>query len=240
MSLNSAIVQGTTYHQRIVPKHHQFSYPISYLWLDLDETVQVQAMLNQHRWPRVRLHNRDYLGNDARPIKDKALAKLGEFISDYQPQQVVLMAQLRWFGIYFSPINFVFFGDAQQFRYALVEVSNTPWLEKHYYCLDLTRLEPVAKRFHVSPFNPMDMNYHWQVELADTIRIQIDCHRKTREFSAGMTLQRIPLNVISLRQFVRHHPFQSALVIMRIYYQALRLWLKQVPFYGHPNSKKSD
>jgi DUF1365 family protein len=44
----------------------------------------------------------------------------------------------------------------------LAEVRNTPWNERHYYAVDGQQARPLEKAFHVSPFNPMDMVYHWR------------------------------------------------------------------------------
>lgn len=236
MSLNSAIAQGITYHHRLHPKDHRFHYKINYMWLDLDETSTLQAMLKKHWLLRPQLKLSDYLGQDEQSLKEKALNKLSEFLTDYTPEKVVMLGQLRWFGMYFSPVNFYFFSRDEHYDYAIAEVTNTPWLDKHYYCIDLHTMSDTHKAMHVSPFNPMDMQYHWLIDLDEEITIQIDCIRQKCEFRAGMQLERHPLTTKNMRQFARRYAFTSAFVMFRIYYQALRLWLKKIPVYPRPNS----
>ena len=50
----------------------------------------------------------------------------------------------------------------------VAEITNTPWGERHQYVLPVgagsagvKRFE-FAKDFHVSPFMPMEMQYHWR------------------------------------------------------------------------------
>lgn len=234
MSLNSAIATGSTYHVRRHPTHHQFYYKMSYLWLDLDEVDEIQSMLSDIFWMWPRLKTSDYLGKTSASLHQKARTKLTEFVPDYQPQKIVLMAQIRWCGIYFSPVNFVLYGDDEKYDYLIAEVTNTPWLEKHYYCLNLHHLEPVQKVFHVSPFNPIQMQYRWHIELDKAVKIRIDCYRQQCEFSAGINLNRQPLNHNSLKNMVRRYPAQTIKIMAGIYYQAFRLWLKRTPIYPHP------
>ena len=44
----------------------------------------------------------------------------------------------------------------------MLEVTNTPWGERHWYVLDArgdTTTTTTAKAMHVSPFLPMDLDY---------------------------------------------------------------------------------
>ena len=55
-------------------------------------------------------------------------------------------------------------------------------------------------------------------------------------FDATMRLDRAPLTAATLRAALLHSPFMTGKVIAAIYWQALRLWLKRVPFHDHPRS----
>jgi DUF1365 family protein len=234
--LKSAIAFGHTDHQRFEPTSHDFSYPLYYAWVDLDETEAFSNQLkHMGRIPWLRLNNSDYLGPKDISLKTKALAQLGEVYPDYQPDHIVLLCQLRCLGLYFSPVNFVLFGQDGHFDYMMAEVTNTPWKEKHNYWLDLKQLTPHPKAFHVSPFNPMTMTYHWLVTLDDPFRIQIDCWRDRKIFSAGLSLTKQPLNQTSLRRVLKEHPLMTLRVMSGIYLQALKLWLKKTPLYKHPS-----
>jgi len=55
-------------------------------------------------------------------------------------------------------------------------------------------------------------------------------------FSAILDLRSNELNARSLRQVLVHFPLMTVRVITAIYWQALRLWMKRVPFVPHPDA----
>jgi DUF1365 family protein len=55
-------------------------------------------------------------------------------------------------------------------------------------------------------------------------------------FDATMVLERKEISSANLSSALLRFPFVTAKVVFAIYYQALRLWLKRVPFYDHPQS----
>ena len=93
-----------------------------------------------------------------------------------------LSARLRMFGIYFSPVNFYFLRDELGvFTHMMAEVSNTPWNERHYYLVDMDKQEDTQKEFHVSPFNPLDMTYKWNVGIpGEVFFMTLACHQKKK------------------------------------------------------------
>jgi DUF1365 family protein len=57
-----------------------------------------------------------------------------------------------------------------------------------------------------------------------------------REFDATLTLQRRPLDGPNLARALLQYPAMCTQVVTAIYWQALRLWLKRIPFQPHPDS----
>ena len=156
-----------------------------------------------------------------------------------RPDKVLLLAQPRSWGFSFNPVNFYFCLTGDQLVYLLAEITNTPWGEKHVYALsteDGSGAFRFPKSFHVSPFQPMDMENRWQVSIDDKqVRITMNLYREAhQEFAATLNLR---TRVLSVREMLRgswRFAFQSLLTLTRIYLQAARLFLNRVPFHAHP------
>ena len=126
----------------------------------------------------------------------------------------------------------------------VAEVTNTPWRERFQYVLPVAaagrsghrHVWNFAKQFHVSPFLPMEMDYEWQCnEPAKTLGVRINNRRHGRDvFEATLALRRRPLNAATLAAALVSFPFLTALLVAKIHWQALRLWLKGTPFHAHP------
>ena len=95
--------------------------------------------------------------------------------------------------------------------------------------------QSVAKRFHVSPFLPMDGDYHFRLlPPGDKIGILI------RQLAPGGALQllatqtgrREDLTDHSLLKAVIRHPLMTVKVIAGIHWEALQLWRKGAAFFG--------
>lgn len=237
--MESALYQGKVYHQRFLPTQHKFDYDIYLFWLRLDEIDELNTQLTHFSCEtraRVRFKRSDYLGSSdvslSRSVKQK-MASLGAKLTD---GDVFMLGQLRMWGLYFSPVNFYYLRNPQGiFTYLLAEVSNTPWNQRHYYLVDLRTQDDTKKAFHVSPFNPMDMTYQWQISPPDaTLKLNMNCMREDKEFSAGINLSRLTLNNANLRQAMKRIPSMTIKTMLGIYWQALKLLMKRTPLYNHP------
>jgi len=94
------------------------------------------------------------------------------------------------------------------------------------------------KSFHVSPFMPMQMEYDWRFSSPSqrlTVHMQ-NMQDGAKLFDATLDLQRREITGASLASALVAFPFMTAQVVFAIYWQALRLWLKRIPFHSHPNS----
>ena len=251
----SAIYKGFVRHRRFAPTRHEFDYPLFMLWLKADEIPALlksfwQLGSNRLRWARFR--RQDYVGNPSLDLTTAVKQKIAEELGTPNAElkgEVYLLGHLRYFGLYFSPLNLYYLKQAGEFRYMLAEVSNTPWNERHYYLIDLRNIQPHAKAFHVSPFNPMEQTYNWHItppsELHNKCLVSIQSTpvnggASGKVFDATMSLRRIPLNQTQLTRVLLKTPAQTASMVLGIYWQALRLFLKRTPLYRHPGKARID
>lgn len=190
---------------------------------------------------------KDHLGDSSRPLDD-CVRDLVESRSGIRPSGPIrLLTHLRYFGYCFNPVSFYYCFDTEDraVEFVVAEVNNTPWGERHCYVLAAnggTRIGPtsnhrLAKDFHVSPFLPMDMEYRWRfVDPGPVLQVHMENHRQGhRVFDATLSLERREITAARLAWVLLRYPFATLVVILRIHWQALRLWLKGADFHPHPD-----
>lgn len=245
--LRSCIYKGSVYHQRQRPLSHQFSYEIFFLALDLDELPelgQIGAYFKTDRLAPLHFHARDYLDNKDTITRQDVWDKVVELGGEDKFGRTLFIGQMRCFGLYFSPINCYYCYDHHdQLSYLVAEVSNTPWNERQYYLIDLQGKPHSEKTFHVSPFMDLDMRYQWQISAPEEVlKLTIETlqHQDPQRklFTAGIVMQRLPFTNKQLRKNLLAIPMMTAKTLCGIYWQALKLYLKGVPYIAH--SKKEN
>jgi len=245
----SCIYEGEVQHRRLGPVAHRFRYGLSMLYLDLGELpslLQGGFGLHEVHFSPASFCRKDHLGDPAVPLAE-AVVDLVKKQTGLQPQGPVrLLTLLRNFGYYFSPLNLFFCFDqgGQTVAAIVAEVSNTPWLQKHWYVLwegnslGGTRLLQFRhrKEFHVSPFMDMEADYEWRLSVpGPRLAVSLANSRNGRRFfDVTMVLRRLELSRWTMARSLVRHPWMTARVSQAIYWQALRLWLKKCPFYPHP------
>ena len=183
-------------------------------------------------------------------LRDKFIEQTGSApIGD-----MIGMLVCRNVGIYFSPVNFYLgFDKSQTPTHLLAEVSNTPWNKRHYYGFLLDGAETQFchhKDFHVSPFNPIDQLYRWQVSVKQQqqtrkepqredntlqVRIAIDISDVRGEvLKTGIKMTGITLSADSVQQSLRQNPLMNMTSLSRIYWHAFKLYaIKKVPYINY-------
>jgi uncharacterized protein len=257
--MHSAIYTGQLRHRRFAPRAHEFSYPLFMMYVDLAELDTIFS--GRWLWSAKRpafawLRRADYLGNAQVPI-DEAVRDRVQLETGARPNGPIrMLTHLRYFGVGINPVTFYYCFDAEDTKVETIvaEITNTPWKERYAYVLSRRNsfLTPsprtgegirvlrfrFKKSFHVSPFMPMQIDYDWRFS---TPAAQLTVHMQNMQsdnkvFDATLAITRHEITSASLAKTLIAFPCVTAKVIVGIYWQALRLWLKRIPFHTHPPS----
>lgn len=245
--MESALYIGRVEHRRLTPVPHRFVVPMFMVYLDLDELDDVfrrRWLWSTRRRAIAAFDRRDHIGDPALPL-DTAVRQLVESRTGRRPRGPIrLLTHLRYFGYIFNPVSFFycFSPGGSDLEAIVADITNTPWGERHQYVLPIAAGQAprsrhlLSKQFHVSPFLPMDLDYDWRFRRPGR---QLSVHMSTRRhgaplFDATLSLARTEITGLSLAMVLTRHPFMTARVVAGIYWHALRLWIKRVPFHSHP------
>ena len=306
--LTHQIFHGTTWHSRLLPSIHKFSYPYRYWGVNITALAAGQALPEVNLRPFInnkilkklplnkwllfsgtkkalqQFYPEDYLQGlsiqDKNSLsKNKEVDNKREYSTDVQALKqrlihaftnqtgsapigdMIGMVVCRNAGLYFSPVNFYLgFDEEQNPSHLLAEVSNTPWDKRHYYGFLLAGTNTEFchdKDFHVSPFNPIDQQYQWQVTIKKVrdktvisevrseinerssqcldVRIAINISDERGEvLKTGIKMSGVPMTASTISESLRKNPLMNVTSLMRIYGHAFKLYaIKKVPYINY-------
>ena len=243
---------GQVRHTRLRPRHHQFVYRTFFLMLPMRRLHEAQAMgtLAINRRAAISFYEQDH-GDGRTPQNGGALAWLLELLQregiEDAEGEIWLHTYPRVLGYTFKPVSFWYCHRLDgSLRAIVVEVNNT-FGERHCYLLDQPRYgveQQANKCFHVSPFCRVEGRYRFR--FLRTLH-QGQAHTVARvdhDDLAGPLLNTSvsgrlePITPAALRQALWAYPALTLMVMARIHWQALQLWLKRVSFYRKPPAPK--
>jgi DUF1365 family protein len=246
---------GEVRHTRVRPAVNRFVYPTYFLMLPMRRLRSAPSpSLARNRFGLISFHDRDH--GDGR---DDSLAWAEELLAregvDDALGEIWLHCYPRVLGHTFKPVSFWYFHRPDESLAAVLAEVNNTFGERHCYLLRGERLgwgreQQADKVFHVSPFCAVGGSYRfWFMRTTssqatgetggarddDRLVARID-----HEDAGGALLRTsvsgrlVPLSAQSLRRAFFGVPLMTLGVIGRIHWQALRLWVKRVPFFRKP------
>ncbi|HCU85034.1 DUF1365 domain-containing protein [Methylophilus sp. UBA6697] len=246
-ALHSAIYTGWVSHQRLQPTLHGFRYQLFMLYIDLEElpTLFKNTRLWSYLTPNLAYFSRkDYLGSPEIPL-EVCVRDLVEQETGQRPLgRIGLLTHCRYWGVCFNPVSFYYCHNSEGELQAIVShITNTPWKERFAYVHAVQQGAPLLfqfkKNFHVSPFMPMQIDYQWQFSIpGEALSVHMQNWQQDQAmFFATLKMQRQPWQASALNRMLLSYPWMTLKVIWGIYWQALRLWFKKIPFYPHPDQR---
>ncbi len=214
---------------------------------ELEDIFSLTPLWSNKKWRPARFKREDFHGDPALDL-DEALRRTIEQKTGHRPTgEIAMLANWRYFGFNMNPIvtYYCFNQEGNAVETIVAEVTNTPWRERCAYVLpcDVNSTKQhinFDKAFTVSPFNTLDMAYRWRSNTPDTqLHLHIDCERNGEIITdATLRLTREEMSAACLNRTILRYPWMTLKVVAAIYWQALRLALARVPFFG--KNKRSD
>lgn len=233
--MRSALYTGKLMHARSEPVRNVFTYPVAYWLLDLDELPELERRLrlvSVNRRNVVTFRDRDHFDGDL-PLKEA----VRRFAGDPAIDRVLCLTQLRVLGHVFNPVSFYWCYRADGALACMVAELNNTFGER------LPELLPGGslryehdKRLHVSPFFGLEQRYRYSFsEPAETLYARIEVHEDGRmPLQAVLAGRRRELTNASVLRFLARYPLMPLQVLALIHWQALKLFVRGVPFHHKP------
>jgi hypothetical protein len=239
---------GEVRHRRLAPVAHAFAYPTCFLLLPM-RALRARPCPALARNRPAPFGFRDADHGDGRA---DSLAWLEELLAregvEDAAGEVWLHCIPRMLGFAFKPVSF-WYAHRVDGRLAaiVVEVNNT-FGERHCYLLEGAELAfgrtlHARKVFHVSPFCETRGEYAFRFMRTDLgsadgrgrttarVELRVDGAPLLVTSVSGMLE---PLTARSAGRALCAFPAMTALIVARIHWQALKLWLRRVAFHPKP------
>lgn len=246
-SAAAALYRGHVMHQRMKPLGHRFRYSVFSLRLDLDRLAEADRqsrLFSVDRFNLLSFHQADHSDRPGVPLRGYVESLLEGLELEIAARRIVLVAYPRILGWVFNPIALYYVYDKHDRLAAMIyEVRNT-FGERHTYVCPLEAGEQSAagirqscdKIFHVSPFMPMAMRYHFRIsEPGSQIRWRIlETDAEGPMLAATFSGSLLPLTSGSILGSVARIPHLTIKILAGIHWEALKLWVKGARYIPRP------
>jgi DUF1365 family protein len=241
---------GQVVHNRLRPAVHRFVYPVYFCLLKLSGLEQAAGPLfSVNRRNFFSFHFADHGARDgSHPLLwiRNLLTRQGITADG----EIWLQCFPRVLGFVFNPVSFWFCHNAAGALIAVLAEVNNTFGERHNYLLTHPDGRPIVdgeiferqKVFHVSPFMAVAGFYRFRFYAKPAIdgkpasRLACIDHGDTAGdlLHTAISGRAAPMSSrVLLKAFVSY-PWLTVGIVYRIHWQALKLWLKRVPFFKKP------
>ena len=240
MIKNSYIYTGTVIHKRFKPRIHIFNYKVFSLLIDLSEIELLNKTLKLFSFDKfniISFFNKDHGPRDGSSLKNWVTDHLKKNDIECNDIKIKLLCYPRIFGYVFNPLSvFYVYDKNSDLICILYEVKNT-FGEQHTYVFktkkDQNLIQHVCKKkFHVSPFIPMNCIYFFRLlKPGNKISVIIDLQDpEGKILYASQDGVKSELNNTNLIKSYLKHPLMTFKIILAIHFEAFKLWTKGIKF----------
>lgn len=234
-------VEASVVHSRAETAENSFRYPVLNVYFPVNLQTELKSMFHKKFAGLLGLNSMGYLNNEKSSLQEKIVSYVNKHFN-YQPQSVYLQTIPKMFGYAFNPVSFWYFHKDDHLDAVLCEVNNT-FGEKHCYWLyhdgkDLNnKWIQTKKEFHVSPFFKVDGIYRFKFKIEPDkthVQIQVLNEDNSLKLHTSISGSLKPAENFSLFRLIYKYGWFTPLVVLRIHYQAIKLFFKKVQFYTKP------
>ena len=240
--MNSCLYECAVVHQRTQPTVHRFTYRMMLMHLDLEELDSLDRSMRLFSRGTRNLYSfrdGDHFPGPHPTTRENVLAWLREQGVDDPIARITFTGHVRTLGYVFNPVAFYFCHDPSgKATHVVSEVTNTygerkRYLLRHDQAGGNVFRRRTAKLFYVSPFIEVDTDFEFQLTVPDwDLDFRIDSSRiDERVVKTTLVGERGPMSDRALFFSLFRHPLMTFQVTAGIHWQALRLWMKGVPFH---------
>ena len=241
----NGLYAGRVTHARIPLRRHRLAYRIFMVRLDLDDPAGETSgprLFSLNRLNLFSVFERDHGDGSATPLRDQIAAKLAEAGLAPAGAHIEMLVMPRILGRAFNPLTVYFCRDAARRLAAILYEVNNTFGERHNYMIaagavqGATVRQTAPKRFHVSPFMDMDLDYRFDVTPpGDDVAIRIlVSNAQGPVLTAAFIGHGRPLTDAALLRAWLTHPWQTLGVLAAIHWEAVKLLLKGVGLRHKP------
>ncbi|TPW26411.1 DUF1365 domain-containing protein [Pararhizobium mangrovi] len=243
-----ALYSGKVMHARLKPVAHRFTYAVFSMVVDIDRLAEAGKscrLLSVDRANVLSFHAADHVDGGHATLRAYVESLLNQAGLAGKARRVLLACYPRVLGYVFNPLSIYYAYDAEDRPIALIYAVRNTFGERHTYVCPIAEGEQTAagirqrcdKGFHVSPFVPMAMRYHFRIgEPAEALRWRIlETDAQGPLLSATYSARRLPLNDRTVLGLLAHMPAMTWKVIAGIHIEAFRLWAKGARYIPRPD-----